>query len=436
VLYTSGKFLRKYGIGNTGMLVILILLVTVTPLPPLMFTGLEHVFHIWVSLLFIYYVAEDLPAEKTNSRTFCLILILSAILPTIRYESIFIILISVFLFAVKGKWLKSFSMLVTSFIPILVFGVISIKAGWSFFPNSLLLKASFPDVTSLNEFFNFIWFVICTIISIKILVIFSAFLIVLIVLAFKFKSVIASLFSTSISYTILLFSANVLLYAAYSRSGWSYRYQSFLVAIGIVVFGIVTFKYLVPAIKKKISAKIVIPFLIFIAAGVCFLISGIYLMLNTPRATVNIYEQQYQMSVFLDKYYTNKGIALNDIGACNYFAEIKCLDLWGLANLEISKQRRKNIFDVKTIETAVKKYDVEIAIIYDSWFIEGDSTSIPVYWLKAGEWKINNNIIAGDDNISFYATDKKYFEDLVSRLKDFSGNLPKGVVEEGYYINK
>jgi hypothetical protein len=42
-------------------------------------------------------------------------------------------------------------------------------------------------------------------------------------------------------------------------------------------------------------------------------------LINTPKATTNIYEQQYQMGLFIKEFYENKSIVANDIGAINFF---------------------------------------------------------------------------------------------------------------------
>ena len=37
-------------------------------------------------------------------------------------------------------------------------------------------------------------------------------------------------------------------------------------------------------------------------------------------ASRNIYEQQYQMALFCEEYYSNEGVVINDIGAVSYFS--------------------------------------------------------------------------------------------------------------------
>jgi hypothetical protein len=234
--------------------------------------------------------------------------------------------------------------------------------------------------------------------------------------------------SAEIKYLFFFFLANLVLYAAYSKSGWTYRYQSFLVAIGIIVLSVFFFNYVFVSFSKHTVLKWVLVVFIGVIPLAYFLTAGISLIIKTPRASTNIYEQQYQMGQFLKRYYNGRGVALNDIGAANYFADIKCVDLWGLGNLEISKKRRALVFSSQDIREICSRNQVDIAIIYDSWFAEGDSTSIPAEWVKAGEWEIKDNVIAGDDVVSFYAVSTIAKAELMSNLKFFSASLPKGVI--------
>lgn len=428
VIISSYFILIKHSIKKSFIFLILLSLVVVTPLPPLMFTGLEHVFHIWISLLFIYLVSEQLVERKPDKKILLWIAILAAMLPSIRYEGIFLVMVASVLFFLKKKFTEGIVTYISSVIPVIIFGLISVRNGWSFFPNSLLLKAGFPDITSFNDLVSFTgalmeifvpgWYIVPAILC---------FVIFAISFYFFSKSRYKYIFNLKITYMVLLFIANLILYAAYSKSGWSYRYQSFLVALGIIVFSVLFFEYLLKGFRKNYVFRTGFVILAMAAPFLYFLVSGIALNIQTPIASKNIYEQQYQMGQFLNKYYQGEGVALNDIGTSNYFADIKCLDLWGLANLEVSQKRRSGKFDSNDIRSICEKYNIKIAIVYDSWFSEGDSTILPKEWVKAKEWNISNNIIAGDSIVSFYSVNKIEGLKLTHNLEIFEKHLPKDV---------
>ncbi len=427
VIVSSFLIFRKLVIKPPESLIILLTLVLFTPLVPLMFTGLEHVMHIWVSLLFIYFVSAELSGEDKSSRNFLWLLVVSFMLPSIRYEGIFLAGIASILLLMQKKFLKSFLVFGCAFLPIFVFGLISVNNGWSFFPNSLLLKGSFPDITTLSEFFTFIEHLVIILLPVKYVVALVIGLLIYGIVYFKYGIYLKKYFKYRISFMVLMFVFNLILYAAYSKSGWSYRYQSFLVGLGIIIFGFILFKYVLPDMHKHLFFKWIYIVLIVFAPSVYFGISAADLTLKTPTASTNIYEQQYQMGQFLSKYYNGKSVALNDIGTSNYFADIKCVDLWGLSNLEISKMRRQGSFDVNNILDICRKHSTDIAIVYDSWFAEGDSTTLPSEWLKTGEWRISNNVIAGDSIVAFYALDELKQADLLKNMKLFESQLPETV---------
>jgi hypothetical protein len=136
------------------------------------------------------------------------------------------------------------------------------------------------------------------------------------------------------------------------------------------------------------------------------------------------------MGLFLQKYYEGECVAVNDIGAINYLADIECLDLRGLGSKDIAKARLNDNLDEKVVYKAAKRRDCKIAIIYED---KDYGYDIPSQWTKVGEWKIKYNVVCGDDIVSFWATDPEEIDDLIDNLKDFSRYLPNTVTESGNY---
>jgi hypothetical protein len=134
------------------------------------------------------------------------------------------------------------------------------------------------------------------------------------------------------------------------------------------------------------------------------------------------------MGLFVQRYYQNSAVALNDIGAVNYFADIHCLDLMGLANREVAAARRKNTFRIGDIERLSKQSGTRIAIIYDSWF----TGMVPPTWLRVGRWTIPKNVICGGETVSFYAVDPAEATHLSESLGDFYNHLPSEVIQQGH----
>ena len=133
------------------------------------------------------------------------------------------------------------------------------------------------------------------------------------------------------------------------------------------------------------------------------------------------------MGRFVRRYYQNSTVALNDIGAVNFFADVHCLDLWGLANAEVAAAKRKHTYQVGDIDRLSKQTGPRIAIIYDDWFTGG----VPLGWIRIGRWTIRDNVIVGSATVSFYAVEPGEARYLSESLSDFSSQLPADVIQQG-----
>ncbi|GAI64747.1 unnamed protein product, partial [marine sediment metagenome] len=223
------------------------------------------------------------------------------------------------------------------------------------------------------------------------------------------------------------------------------RYEGYIIALGIILLflsikdGIPNrlsvsqfsnyFKEIKEDFKKNylqvISTILIIFFLFWI-----YVPRSYRLIRDTPQATNNIYEQQYQMGLFLEKYYEGDCIAVNDIGAINYHADIECLDLRGLGSYEVAEAIQEDDLDEDFVFEMAKDMNCKIAIIYED---KDYGYGIPDEWTKVGEWKIKNNVVCGDDEVSFWAVDDGELGSLIKHLKDFSSKLPDSVEESGLY---
>jgi hypothetical protein len=156
-------------------------------------------------------------------------------------------------------------------------------------------------------------------------------------------------------------------------------------------------------------------------------VRGIVSLRKTPGATTNIYQQQFQMTMFLRDYYQGNVIAVNDIGAVNYFADIRCLDLWGLATPEVARARHEGVYNTKLMSQLSVKSGAKIAIAYDTWL--NRYGGVPPEWILVEQWRIPNNFVAAEDTVSIYAVDPSEMFNLRKNLAAFSMRLPPAVVQ-------
>jgi hypothetical protein len=128
-------------------------------------------------------------------------------------------------------------------------------------------------------------------------------------------------------------------------------------------------------------------------------------------------------------------VALNDVGAVNFLADIHCLDLWGLANRDVTRLKREHNYHTRDIATLSKDAGARIAIVYDYWY-GGAVGGLPADWVRVGQWTIQNNVIVGGDTVSFYALDPSEVSYLTQCLREFALRLPRDVIQGGSYLGR
>ncbi|MDI6723643.1 MAG: hypothetical protein QMD61_03235 [Methanobacterium sp.] len=425
IIFALGTFsiiyliLRRFKIPQFYIFIVLLSIMFLTPFPALVFTGMEHILHIFLMILFIYLSASMLKSDRNS--IFKYLLMLSFLLMITRHESFFLICIVSFLFILKKKYLNSILLIVVSFIPLVIYGLISTSKGWLFFPNSLVLKSILtgnePLLSKIYIFNIFNHFINQLFSEILILISLSSLFLIINLINKKFKDLCTIM--------LAIFISIALSHLLFANTGWFYRYEAYLLSIGIFINSIVLYQFLR---KYRINFNInkTLRYLLIILVFGLIIIplapKGCYSFSETSLATHNIYEQQYQIGLFIHEFYSNESIVLNDIGAVNYLADIKCIDIYGLGNKNVIKALKNGSYNAEMVSRLTEKNNVKLIVIYENWF-----ENLPSRWIKVCDWKIKNNIVCGDDTVSFYVKDTGEKDNLIENLRNFSSKLPRDI---------
>jgi len=429
--------LRAYKLSPKLIFWTLLVLIFFTPLPTLICIGSEHPLHAALTILLTFLAARLLSDESpsTARRDLILLLAISPVLTAVRYEGMFLIFTIGVLFFLRRRWLTGLAVGVAGFSSVLFYGAIGLANGWSWLPSSILLKGSFPRFTDFSTAVDSVFGPAYT--NIKegphLVVLVAASLFLAIYASDKRKAL-----WDSRQVMTAIFVPIALAHIQFCMVALFFRHESYLVALGIVVtvaqladqlpeklFGTPSDRTLVP---KHVGGVILAAFLIYpcaVRAGAAL----VYL----PQASKNIYEQQYQMASFVKRYYQGSTIALNDIGAVNFLADVHCLDLWGLGDYTITQLRRRHEYRTRDILRLSREAGVKLAIVYDTWYA-GEIGGLPREWVWVGQWALSDNVVAGGDTVSIYAVDESETVPLMQKLQDFSPLLPKGVKQSGRYL--
>jgi len=417
--------LRKYTSNQLILSVILISFILLVPVIPPIFTGLEHTFHAFLSVLFMYLSSVILCKNEIQLRNCKMLFFTAPILMATRYEAMFLIAIIAFFFVLRKQWKIAVLLVVFSIIPIIIYGVISVAKGWYFFPNSVLIKGNMPKVSSLISIISvFGRHAIAT--TVKQSHLYVLMLISLLYLLCQIKRYPCIWRIDTIM--MIIFILVMLLHLQFADTNWFTRYELYFISMGFTVIAVFALQDIANMNKPiwnitKIQ-QYIISCLILVFLFIPFEERGRLYLINIPKASSNIYCQQIQMAKFIKQYFQGACVAINDIGAVNWFADIKCLDLYGLANIEVANAKLKNNYSTAVIDSISLINDTKIAIVYDSWYyLYG---GLPRNWVKVGQWKVLNNVVCGSDVVTFYAIDPSYADYLTKSFFEFSQKLPSG----------
>ncbi len=425
LLFYINYFAKLINLNNYETLTLLIMVIFLLPLILLTFLGLEHTLHCFLILLFInMFILYNNTESYDKNFNFNKMLVIIPFLVMTRYESLFLIFAIFLVILYKKNFLDSLKIFIITFFSVSIYGYISIRNGWSFFPNSLLMKSNFSFPPQIDLYLLLIKK------SIKFLTQTKALLFIVLPLLFltTLIKINFKIHKDAFIYFFIL-ALTIVLHFLFAKFGWLYRYETYLIILGFFLIFFITKKYVIkinPFNSKfyTIINKLILNLLLILIAY-NFFIREFYSLSFLPKASKNIYQQQFQMANFIRKYFNDYSIALNDIGAVCYYSNIKCVDLFGLANLKIFKSKKQKLYDTNFINYITQEENVKLAIIYDSWFV--GNLSPPNNWIKIGEWKIFNNIICGSDIVSFYVLDKSLLNDIKVKFSTYSRNLPDGI---------
>jgi hypothetical protein len=421
--------LKKTGVGKIRLFVCLLAITFLTPLPALIFGGMENTMHTFLAVAFLYAATSVLAKSTPARKNYAAVIVLSSLITLARYESIFLVAAVAALLLFKKKLPAALLVVAAGALPLVVLGIISTSQGWYFLPNSILLNIDRFGTHGLNY---------------KILLNLSgvgkigrATHILMLILgslaAFSFAVKKYRHVWHPAAIMPAIFVVVAFLHMQYCRTGHFYRYEAYLITLGLVTLGAA----LPAATPKAVRAELKRASLAYYAAVALLLAFAAWPLYTrasnafreTPRATVNIYEQQYQMGLFLKEFYTGEVVAANDIGAINYLADIKCLDLVGLGSIEVLKAKALRRYDTRGIAALAEARGAAVAIVYKQWYTsEG---GLPPEWPYIGSWRITGNVVCAYPAVQFYAISPDQQFKLLHNLVDFSERLPATVEQRG-----
>lgn len=420
-LYSADSLCRLLSVGAIGRSIICLAVVYFTPLVPVVSTGMEHAMHLFLAIVFIRTTIRF--ALDPGGRTLVYMCFGGLLAVAARYESLFLVAPLAFWLLCTKQWRGATMLVISSFLPVVAYGVFSAMNGSYLLPNSLMLKGHFANLDGIKAIINALGYR-----GFGILIGTSHLYVTCIIL------LLGSLLwrrESRLPIVALCIVSSIVLHLQFASTGWFFRYEAYLVAVSLPVIGGLYFGFretLLPRFLDRTEAR----YWIALLGCTVLLVWPLHRrakesLERVVRASNHIYRQQYHMGQFIKQEYApGVSVALNDLGAVSYFADAKIVDLWGLGTIEVARAKRRGDYNTATIHQLVTTRQVDVVMVYTNWF-KGDH-ALPDDLIHVADWTTTSNYFG--KTVSFLALSQEKSAELGERLRRYEANLPPSVEVE------
>ena len=381
-----------------------LLLVLAASLVGLTFTGMEHVLQGLIAVSCAYGLMEAYHLRPVPG--WCVALVILG--PAVRYENfVLCIALAVGLYAQRRSGLAFLTLILSLLIPA-SFAVFLLRHGLPPLPNSVLAKgAAFASQKGVVA--NLLATMRTN--SLRYLLVWkrwptTIFLPILLILVWRARRVKPH-FLVLVGATLA-----VLLQMLAGSYNWFHRYEVYTTIFAIMI-----------VLSVSTAMQLRIPFWTVVLLLLFADLPYVNTLVSTPRASQNIYQQQFQMHRFVEQYGGN--FAANDIGWVSYElpSSVYMLDLFGLASSEALHQVQKT---PTWLDDVTRRHKVGLVMINPVWFPITPRDWKPVARLTLGV----PSAIAASSDVYFYQTPfgtPQDRENLALLLHTFASGVPRGV---------
>ena len=360
------------------------------------FTGLEHSAHIVTSLAIGLGLLERSRGRALPWWAFLAIMVG----PWLRYEGLAVSLAAALVLVGWGERLKVAAAMGVAVAPLVAFSTWAVAAGLDPLPSSVEFKSGVVRGGSRLTELAAAWHFALT----------QHLLFVLALLTILAHVALRRRVDGLDGFALMVLIAH----ASVGQFGWLWRYELYAYAAvaPIILVRIADFLSCARWPWPRVSAALAL--VIFVSSSIQYALA----LVDSPRATRNVWLQQAQMARFAADW--SGPVAVNDIGLVRYVSHDYVLDLWGLANQEARRSYLAE--DYSYMERLSAQHHVRLVMLYDSSFPE-----IPDKWVQVAQLTFEGpRVSAGDRVVSFYATTADDVAEIRQRLEMFGESLPQG----------
>jgi len=428
LLWLTWRLLVSRDYPPVILFIVCMLQLFLLPVLPLVFTGMEALLHAVLSMILLGVLLDFFRVESRSALT--RILVLLFLMTLVRYESLSLAAGIGLVLLVQRRVADGVKVMLAAALPVLLAGLLYVLYGNTFLPHSIVLKMNSWDVNGLGTFTGFLN---ASQVGVEYWAVFRRTGAMLLILGITVLSLQER--RRPLMMLTAAFAVGVLGYAygVQMQHPANMRYEAYLAAPMIVFIAMLLWENRSHAAgifsgRTGVLRAVLAAVILFPALSAVIYFGGDFAR-KAVRPSVNIYEQQQQMSRFVERYYADSTICLNDIGSVAFRTDADIVDLAGLGTPSVAEAYKEGRFTTAFIDSLTRARGARIAMVYDSWF--KGRASLPQNWIRAGVWQIRESLICGDDEVSIYALDSASLPPLRNALQDFSDELPDRVIQAG-----
>jgi Dolichyl-phosphate-mannose-protein mannosyltransferase len=408
-VYGTDRWLRGRGHSVAERSVLVAGLLIVVPLPVVALLGMEHALQIALVLLVLNLGIGA--AMERRDRWHVGLGVLIALAMATRYETGFVVVALVVLFATRRLWRLALTALAGTALTLIAVGAVNLGQGWPFLPASIVAKTQTDRHGLLKLLPNFRSDQVQH--SPRLIVVVA----LCVVLCWYASRRGGPGWEVASNWSYVFFGV-VLLHLGYAQVGGLFRYEAYLVAVGLVVSALLVHSILGagalrPALPRWAWALTALLLLVAVVDG-----GRVYRV-----AWVGMNEtahQQIEMARFLRTTCPGCHVAVNDIGAVSMYGDVKVTDVFGLADRDVLRAKSDDRWNTAALERATKAEGVDLALVYDARFW---IPKPPSSWSRVGTWTYPHAVVSGGNVVSFFAVDPSEDGELRKRFAEFT---PRG----------
>ncbi|MDP3851191.1 MAG: hypothetical protein Q8Q59_11850 [Luteolibacter sp.] len=402
----SNSLLKAVGVAQAGRVMVCILAMAYAPTLPIISTGMEHTFHAWTMVgLFGSLVAVSRNASKNPGAIFLWALLAGGA----RYESLFALPPLLIWLAWHRRWRFAFALGAGMTLPAITFAAYSLAHGGFALPNSLMLKGNLAGVWKIKAFQvvmeNQYVLVLC----------------LLLLVAAGIRIFGGKWRGKKLTWLPVSVFAMILIHLQLAQLGWFYRYEGYLVILGLIAASV-----LLPPLQDWMRK---LPLALSLSVYVILAFTTLPLAWRSVRATgeivhaaANIRDQQLQMALVTRHLGNGARVAVNDLGAVSFLTSARVLDLYGLGDNRLTRAKRNRTYGSNILKARLEETRTDYVICYPSWYLPPDQ--LPETLIPVETWALGDNLICGSDKVVFYGTSPEAAGKMAAALEAYRARTP------------